>query len=184
MSKDGGNGGVLAVSRTGGGPETVFIILRRDFVNDTKFAMLWDSPLNFLRLDESLRLHIDDETGPDWLGEDEFELQVTVDGESVYYDTWDDADAGEDWPDLARAIRDSARSRQGQDKWIAFTSDITWDILKTDGIAAHGSEIGIIHALDSSDADQKSRTSAIVISAGDSDGKVTAYVSLSKFPPV
>jgi hypothetical protein len=184
LSKDGGNGGVLAVSRTGGGPETVFIILRRDFVNDTKFAMLWDSPLNFLRLDESLRLHIDDETGPDWLGEDEFELQVTVDGESVYYDTWDDADAGEDWPDLARAIRDSARSRQGQDKWIAFTSDITWDILKTDGIAAHGSEIGIIHALDSSDADQESRTSAIVISAGDSDGKVTAYVSLSKFPPV
>ena len=89
-----------------------------------------------------------------------------------------------DWPDLVRSIRDSARSRQGHDKWIAFTSDITWDILKTDGIAAHGSEIGIIQALDSSDADQESRTSAIVISAGDSDGKVTACVSLSKFPPV
>ena len=45
-------------------------------------------------------------------------------------------------------------------------------------------DLGIIHALDSSDADQESRTSAIVISGGDSDGKVTAYVSLSKFPPV
>jgi hypothetical protein len=184
LSQDGGRDATLAVSRLGGGPETVFIILRRDFVNDTTFAMVWDSPLTFMRLDESLRLHIDDETGPDWLGEDEFELQVTVDGESVYYDSWDDADAGEDWPDLARTIRDSARARQGHDKWIAFTGDVTWDILKTDGLAAHGSEIGIIRALDSSDKDQESRTAAIVITGGDSDGKVTAYATLSKFPPV
>lgn len=183
LSKDGGNGDILAVSRTGSA-EAVFIILRRDSVNDTKFAMLWNSPLTFLRLDESLRLHIDDETGPDWLGEDEFELQVLIDGESIYYNTWDDADAGEDWPDLARDIRDSARSRQGQDKWIAFVGDITWDILKTDGIGAHGSEIGIIHALDATDGEQELRTAPIVISGGDSDGQVTAYTALSKFPPV
>ena len=109
---------------------------------------------------------------------------MTVDGESVYYDSWDDADAGEDWPNLAAQSATAQRSRQGQDKWIAFTGDITWDILKTDGLAAHGSEIGIIRALGASDKDQESRTAAITITGGDSDGKVTAYVTLSKFPPV
>lgn len=182
LGKDAGRDD-LAVSRLGG-EETVYVTLRRASVTDTKFAMNWDSPLCYLSLDEGLRLHVDDETGPDWLGEDEFELQVTIDGESVYYDTWDDADAGEDWPDLARTIRDSARARQGHDKWIAFTSDITFDVLKTDGIGAHGSEIGIVRALDSSDADQESRTAAIEITGGDSDGQLTAHTSLSKFPPI
>jgi hypothetical protein len=59
LSSDAGDAPLLAVSHTGGGPETVFIILRRDVVNDIKFAMLWDSPLTYLRLDESLRLAVE-----------------------------------------------------------------------------------------------------------------------------
>lgn len=48
----------------------------------------------------------------------------------------------------------------------------------------HGLEIEIIGALDATDGDQESRTAAIVVTGGDSDGEVTAYASLSKFPPV
>jgi len=182
-SKAGGSAPNLHVTRTQG-QEKIFIVLERANVADTQFEMFWDSPLCYLNLDESLRLHVDDETGLDWPGEDEFALSVTIDGENVYDDAWDDADSGEDWPGLAQAIRQSVQARTGNDKWVAFTSDITWDVLKTDGIAAHGSELGIVHALDASDDVAEARTAGIVISDSASDGHLTAHTSLSKFPPV
>lgn len=178
-----GKAAVLEVTRNAAA-ETVFLVLRRSNVNDVNFSMFWDSPLTFVKLDESLRLHIDDETGPDALGADEFDLDVDIDGDNVFSGSWDDADAGEDWPSLSKAIRSSVQTRQGQGNWAAFTGEIAFTVLKTDGIAAHGSAVGLIRALDPTDRDVESRTASIKISDPAGDGHLTAYASLSKFPPL
>lgn len=182
----GGNSGsdeVLKVTRNGA-REIVYLVLRRASVNDVKFSVFWDSPLTYVKLDESFRVHVDDETGPDWPGEDEYDLDVDIDGDSVFSNSWDDADSGEDWPSLAKDVHDNVQARQGQGDWAAFTGEITYTVLKTDGAFAHGSEVGIIRALDSSDNDQEERTASITVSDPVSDGHLTARASLSKFPPL
>ncbi len=143
-----------------------------------------DSPLTFVTLDESFRLHVDDETGPDWLGADELDLAVGFDDDSVYDGSWDDADAGEDWPDLVQSIRTSVLGRQPHAKWVAFVGSIGFDTIKTDGLFAHGSSGGFIYPLSPADRDKEVRTASITISDAVSDGHLTAHATLSKFPPV
>lgn len=167
-----------------GQPADVYLVLQRADVADVHFMVFWDSPLTFVRLDESFRLHVDDETGPDWWGSDEFDLEIDVDGDNVFADSWDDADAGEDWPGLAGAVRASAQSRQGQGDWVAFTEGIGFSALKTDGISAHGSSAGVIAALDPLDKTVETRTATIPVSDPESDGQLTATAVLSKFAPV
>ena len=162
----------------------MFLVLQRSSVADVSFSVFWDSPLSFVRLDESFRLHVDDETGPDWWGADEFEMDVDIDTDNVFSGSWDDADAGEDWPGLAGAVNDSVRKRQGQGEWAAFTDAISFDLLKTDGLSAHGSIAGVIRALDPTDREVEVRTAAIVVADSESDGHVTCYATLSKFAPV
>jgi hypothetical protein len=183
QAKDSGSAAQLEVTRNAAA-EIIFLVLRRSNFNDTHFSVFWDSPLTYANLGESFRLHVDDETGPDWLGADEFELDVQIDGDNVFSDSWDDADAGEDWPSLAKSIRDSVQARQGQGNWAAFTGEIAFVTLKTDGISAHGSALGLIRALDPTDRDVESRTASIKVSDPAGDGHLTAYASLSKFPTV
>lgn len=182
----GGNSGSDAVLKVtqNGAKEIIYLVLRRDSVNDVKFGVFWDSPLTYVRLDESFRVHVDDETGPDWPGEDEYDLDVEIDGDSVFSNSWDDADAGEDWPSLGKDVHDNVQARQGQGNWAAFTGEITFSVLKTDGPFAHGSEAGIIRALDASDDNQEKRTASITVSHPVSDGHITAHASLTKFPPL
>lgn len=178
-----GSDALLKVTRNGS-KEIIYLVLLRTNVNDVEFGVFWDSPLTFVRLDESFRLHVDDETGSDWPGEDEYDLGVGIDGESVYSNSWDDADSGEDWPSLAKDVHDNVQASHGQGNWAAFTGEITYSLLKTDGTFAHGSEAGIIRALDPSDHDVEERTASITVSDSISDGHITTHASLSKFPPL
>jgi Endonuclease/Exonuclease/phosphatase family len=185
-SLPGGNTGtdaVLKVTRNGA-KEIIYLVLRRDNVNDIDFGVFWDSPMTYVRLDESFRVHVDDETGPDWPGEDEFDLEIDIDGDNAFSTSWDNADAGEDWPSLAEELHNNVQARQGHGRWASFTGEITYTVLKTDGTFAHGSEAGIIRALDSSDDTEEERTASITVSDPVSDGHLTAHASLSKFPPV
>lgn len=177
-----GNGVTVKMVRTGA-MERVYIVLRRLNVNDTKFLMTWDSPLSFLVLDESFRLHVDDETGPDWAGADELELSVDVDGVNVYANSWDDADAGEDWPGLIDSVKSSVLAKQGKhSKWVAFTDSISFDVIKSDGIFAHGSAVGFIKALKPRDRVKETGVAVIKISDPAGDGYLTAHGTLGKFP--
>jgi hypothetical protein len=178
-----GTSAELRLNRTASA-ELLYLILHRSNVNDVNFSVLWDSPLTFVRFDESFRLHIDDETGADWPGDDEYDLTVDIDSDNVFSDSWDNADTGEDWPSLANTIRGSVQARQGQGDWAAFTGEITFSALKTDGISAHGSVGGFIRALDETDYDNVLRIASITIPDTLSDGHLTAYASLTKFPPV
>jgi hypothetical protein len=165
-----------------GGAERVYLVLRRASLNDTRFLVTWDSPLTYLALDESLRLHVDDETGPDWPGEDELEMSVVIDEDNIYYNTWDDADAGEDWPSLVQDMRSSAHIHQGHSKWVAFISGVLFDVIKTDGIFAHGSAGGILTPLSPQDRDVETRVAGIGISDPAGDGHLTAYGTISRYP--
>jgi len=183
LDKVSGKAAELEITRNAAA-ETIFLVLRRKNTNDVNFSVFWDSPLTYVRLDESFRLHVDDETGPDWVGADEFDLGVDIDGDNVFSDIWDNADAGEDWPSLSKAIHDSVQARRGQGNWASFTGEIAFSIIKTDGISAHGSEVGFIRALDPTDKDVEIRTASITISDPASDGHLTVYASLSMFPPL
>lgn len=181
-----GNDAELKMTRNAAA-ETIFLVLLRSDVNDINFSIFWESPLTFVKLDESFRLHVDDETGlSDWPGADEFDLDVSIDGNAVFSGNWDNADAGEDWPSLSKNISNNVQARRGQGNWAAFTSDIMFSLIKTDGIAAHGSEGGIIYALDPTNQNSESRTASIKINISDDlgDGQLSARALLSNFPPL
>lgn len=163
--------------------ETIFITLRRAALTDTQFTMLWQSQLTFLLLDKPLNFHIDDETGPDAIGSDTLRLDLTVDAEHLFTDTWDDADTGEDWPDLPKKLRDVATTKNGGSPAsdIAFTGQITVVVMKLDGIAAHGSVVDFISGLNDFDKDVETRKVSLTISDPAGDGGVTFGCTLSKF---
>lgn len=163
--------------------ERVYLVLRRANVADTDFRMTWASPLSYLALDESFRLHVDDETGPDWPGADELDLSVDIDGINVFAGSWDDADADEDWPGLVESVKASVSARQKKPtRSVAFTGSILLEVLKTDGLAAHGSAGGSITPLGPKDRDQETRVAAITIRDPFGDGHLTARATLSKYP--
>lgn len=162
---------------------TFFLTLARHSITDTKFTMEWQSPLSFLRLNEAISLHVDDETGPDWPGEDELELGLGLDMEPLVSDDWDDADTGEDWPDLAKKIRDAVTSKlKALVSDIAFDSAISVEVLKTDGISAHGSAVGFIDPLKPNDMEIEVRKTVVTVTDPLGDGKLTFTCTISKFP--
>jgi hypothetical protein len=178
-----GNAPEMTVKRNGGA-EIVYLVLRRGSTGDNRFLVTWVSPLTYLALDESLRLHVDDETGPDWWGADEIELAIDVDSVNVFYDVWDDADAGEDWPELVQRIRSSATKKQGHAKWIAFTDAVVFDALKTDGVFAHGSAAGVMQPIGKFDRDVEPRIASFKIIDTAGDGRLTAHATISRYPIV
>jgi hypothetical protein len=170
------------VASRNGSAERIYLVLRRASFDSANVAVIWRSALTYLSLGEELRLRLDDETGPDWPGADELELQVTVDTDTIYYDVWDDADAGEDWPNLVQSMRTNATARQGHGRWVAFTESVLFDTLKTDGVFAHGSAMGIIAPLGEYDKDVESRIAGITVKDPVGDGHLTAHVLLSRYP--
>jgi hypothetical protein len=166
-----------------GPAETVFLILTRDDVNDVDFSVTWDSGLCYLTL-ESISLEVNEETGPDWPGSDTLDLSVSIDGENVYSNTWDDADSDEDWPNLAEDIRVTVRAKVGAPvDWVAVGDEILFTVAKTDGAFAHGSEAGTLAALKAEDADVVTATGKIDIIDPAGDGEILFGVELRKFPP-
>ena len=161
------------------GAETIYLILSRDDVNDVEFSVAWESALSYLTLD-TISLELNEETGPDW-GADELELSVSIDGENVYSDTWDDADSDEDWPNLARDIRASVQTKVGMPvEWVPLSEGIMFSIIKTDGIFAHGSSVGVLPALRPEEPAARTVTGEIIISDPAGDGQVLIGSELRK----
>jgi len=173
----------IAVATTG---EQVFIVLKRPTISDVLFTMEWQSVLCFLRLDEPIVLHVDDETGPDWIGSDSLEFTMAVDNELLLTDSWDDADSDEDWPDLPKRVRENAVSKAPPGTIrvadISFSSDLAFSLLKTDGISATGSVGKVIERLKEKDPDTAQRKASFTVLGDVTDGQVTFSCTLSKFP--
>lgn len=163
--------------------ETIYLILTRHDVNDVDFAVTWDSALSFLNL-ETISLEVNEETGPDWPGADELELSVSIDGENVYTNTWDDADSDEDWPNLAADIRSAVQAKVGRPvDWVPLSEELLFSVIKTDGFFAHGSSVAVLAALKAEDGDVVTVTGDITISDPAGDGEVLIGGELRKFAP-
>jgi hypothetical protein len=165
------------------GGETIFLVLTRFDVNDVDFAVTWDSALSFLNL-ETIGLHVNDETGPDWPGSDELALSLSIDGEDVYSNTWDSADSGEDWPNLVADIRSAVQAKVGAPMdWVPLSDEILFSVTKTDGVFAHGSSVGVLAALKAGDGDVVMVSDDITISDPAGDGQIVVGGELRKFAP-
>ena len=89
---------------------------------------------------------------------------MSIDGENVYTNTWDDADSDEDWPNLAQDIRSAVQAKIGKPvEWVPLSDEILFSVIKTDGFFAHGSSVGVLAALKPEDGDVVTVTGEITI---------------------
>jgi hypothetical protein len=103
-------------------PGVRFLRLIRSSNTATKVTISYASIVRYLRLDESLSGFIEEETGIDSFGSEEFKLQLTIDGKYLGEWTWADADNHETWHGLTTAVTQSANAILGRDvRSLAFS---------------------------------------------------------------
>jgi len=163
--------------------DEVFITVRRDSDGDTGQVIRWSTPVCYLRLDKGFTVHVNDESGIDWPGADEPELEMWVDGEKLLTTDWDDADSGEDWPRIADAIFFEVVQRGWTSKSVAFTDTLDFVIEDPDDLgAAHGVNTWTIDGLSPNEPAERKRTMAVTIFDTISNGTYTVSCTLSRDP--
>lgn len=162
--------------------ETVFICMTRGNVGATGFGMNWDSPLTYLMLDQPIGLFVNDETGPDWPGDDEAWLQINVDDDpgSLFSGEWNEADTDESWPELHEQIRQRAQLRMEGDR-LGFAQSLQISYGEED-ITAQGSQVHILNGLTSGEEETAQRRITLAVNDAVSDGRYTFYCKLTKLP--
>jgi hypothetical protein len=170
----------LTVSTSG--DETLYFTIRRSDDSMVGFHVHWYSPLSYLVLSEPIGLYVDDESGPDALGDDEVIMSLWMDGASVIRDgRWDDADSGERWPGLADAIRNKLWTQLPGRMRIGFASSMDLSYVEDDFTAA-GYQFASLSPLGRSEPVQKERRVNMPVPDGISDGRYTFYCTISKLP--
>jgi hypothetical protein len=169
----------LNVDTTGG--EQFLFTIRRSSLAENGFACFWLSPISYLALDRPIGFYVSDESGPDWLGDDEILLDIFVDTASLFSGSWDDADTGERWPGLVEAIRGRLGAALPGMRRLPFTDNVTLSYVEED-ISASGWLTQSIAPLAAADSDEVNRRLALPISDTLSDGFYTFYYSMSRFP--
>ncbi|HET9287689.1 MAG TPA: endonuclease/exonuclease/phosphatase family protein [Gaiella sp.] len=192
MSSLGGTsgGGELEHSFVAVGDDNFLVAVTRDSDQDVGHVIRWETPVSYLRLDKGFTVHVNDETGPDWPGADEPELEVRMDSDAVplLKTAWDDADTGEDWPGLVEKLWFEALQRGWTPprpvKEIAFAESIDVVIEDPDSPlgAAHGVVSHTINPLSPNEPAEKKRTMAINVFDTISDGTYTLSCTLSRDP--
>ncbi|CAN5429119.1 hypothetical protein BH20CHL6_BH20CHL6_17910 [soil metagenome] len=163
-----------------------FVKITRDSDQQVGQVIRWETPVSYLRLDRGFTIHVNDETGPDWPGADEPELEIRMDGDSVplLETTWDDADTGEDWPGLVDQLWFEAVKRGWTSKSIGFSESIDVVIIEPDpplGMA-HGVVSHAVETLSPNEPPERKRTMAINVFDTVSDGTYTLACTLSRDP--
>jgi hypothetical protein len=169
LGSAGGNATELSLPHTTFGPQKVFLRLERSRDTDTAFTMVWQSGVTFLRLDQPLHFHCNDETGMDWPGDDEIALEFGADSDPLplFKGNWDDADTGEDWPDFTQQVRNAVIARAGGPvRSISFNSQISIMVEETGDIDAGSPTVSFINKLDASDNSIEERSVTIPVQSG------------------
>jgi hypothetical protein len=169
--------GDVAHTTTGG--ETVFLTLTRAGVQDTGFTVTWLSPVSYLMLERPLGVFINDETGTDFVGDDEIELTITMDDVPLFDGSWDDADTGERWPGLAEAIAARSATKLSGTRRVGFTGDIMVSYIEVDMNAA-GWQTVIVAPLSPGEKEVMERRANMPVHDAVSDGRYTFFCSLSR----
>ena len=165
---------------TTGGEQRLFSI-RRSSVDEVGYTCFWFSPISYLALDRPIGFYVSDESGLDWPGDDEIELNILVDSSSLFSGSWDSADTGERWPGLVEAIRDRSASVLPGMRRLPFTDNITLSYIEHD-ISAGGWLVQFLTPLAPSDPNSVNRRLNLPIPDSISDGRYIFYYSISRFP--
>lgn len=162
--------------------ETVFIVMTRRDINDIGFGITWVSPVTYLMLDQPIGLFINDETGPDWPGDDEVRFQIEVDADPLplFSGDWDEADTDENWPDLHQQIRLRAQSRVPGDR-MGFCNALMLSWWEED-FTAKGSQSYVLDSLKPGDPETADRRITLKVPDAVSDGRYTFSCKLTKIP--
>ncbi|MCK8609304.1 endonuclease/exonuclease/phosphatase family protein [Agromyces sp. C10] len=175
--------GPLEYVFTASADDEIYVTLRRHDDSDTGQVVRWSTPVTYLQLDRGVHVHVADETGPDWPGADEPELDLYVDGEHLLKAVWDDADTGEDLPGLAERIRAEAVQRGWTGRSIPFCTSLDLEIIEPDDVsAAHGVQSWPISALRPNEPSERRRTLAISVFDTISNGTYTVSCVVSRDP--
>jgi len=164
--------------------DELFVTVLRDSDADTGQTVRWSTPVSYLRLDKGFTIHVADETGADWPGADEPELEMWMDGEKLLETTWDDADTGEDWPRIGERIYFEAVQKGWLTKSIGFAGDLDFVLEDPDSPlgAAHGVQTWTIDGLSPNEPPDRKRTMAVTVFDTISDGTYTISCTLSRDP--
>jgi Endonuclease/Exonuclease/phosphatase family len=164
---------------TTGGEQRLFAI-RRSSTKEVGYTCFWFSPISYLALDRPFGFYVSDESGPDWAGDDEIDLDILVDGSSLFSGSWDSADTGERWPGLVEAIRNRLASVLPGMRRLPFINNISLSYIEND-ISAAGRLVESIEPLLPSDPGSVNRRLNLPIPDSISDGRYTFYCSISRF---
>jgi hypothetical protein len=182
VGSDSGSG-ILTHGFTASSDEEMFLVVRRDSDADIGQVIRWSTPVNYLRLDKGFTVHVNDESGFDWPGEDEPVFEMWMDGEKLVTTVWDDADTGEDWPGIAAKVFFEAVQRGWTSKSVGFTESMDFVIEDPDDVgAAHGVTSWTIAALSPNEPPERKRTVAVTVYDTVSDGTYTVSCTLSRDP--
>ena len=176
-----GGSATLDLSATTGGDELVYLTIRRSKDTMDGFIATWASPVSYLDLQAPLFLRINDETGVDWPGADEPELTVTIDGEVLYDDAWDDADTDENWPGLADAIKSRVTAKGILANRIGFVTEVFVTAFDPDFNAQGVFPGASVSILIPSDDDIEARVVSLTIPDVVSDGLYTFGCTIARF---
>ncbi|WP_287139773.1 endonuclease/exonuclease/phosphatase family protein [Mesorhizobium sp.] len=177
-----GNGGSLTTSTSVTGGERIFLTIRRQALSLTGFTVEWRSPVTYLDLDEPITFFINDESGVDYGGADEPELQVNIDtGPPLFLGSWDDADSGERWPGLGEAIVAKLATLMPGERRVGFVEGIWLGYVEPD-ISAQGWQTVSINPLTQGEEDRGERTATLHVPDEIKDGLYTFSCTLTRFP--
>lgn len=176
--------GKIASTVTVSGGESYYAQLRRGDDSEVGQVVRWHTPVTYLRLDKGFTIHVADETGPDWPGADEPELEMSMDGQPFATATWDDADTGEDWPGLVDVLGNAGSALGSPSRTsLAFAERLSLVIEEPDDLgAAHGVTSWDIQALAPSESAVRDRTLTVTVFDTLSDGTYTVSCTLSRDP--
>ncbi len=168
---------------TASADDQIFVTVRRDDDADTGQVIRWATPVTYLRLDKGFAVHVNNESGPDWPGADEPELEMWMDGEKLIKTVWDDADTGEDWPGIGDKLFFEVVQRGWTSKSVAFTQTLDFVIEDPDTLGgAHGVISYPIAGLSPNEPPERKRTTAITVYDTVSNGTYTVSCTLSRDP--
>jgi hypothetical protein len=141
--------------------------------------------VRYLYLDESLSAFVDEETGLDSFGAEEFKLKLTIDGKPLPLLgewTWHDADNHEIWNNLTTAVTQSAKAALGRDvRSLSFCNEVTAEYWKSD--VTFGEDVHTWQFTGPAEDGPKDIAFAKRYTAtAFSDGVSTFRVKISKFP--
>lgn len=176
-----GSSSTLTLNVDTAGAELRLFSIRRDSLDDIGFSCFWFSPVSYLALDRPVGFYISNESGPDWLGDDEIELEISVDGTSLFVGSWYAADTGERWPGLVEAIKDRVASVLPGSRRLPFTDNLSLSYVELD-MSASGYLVEWLNPLAAAEPDTVDRRLNLPVPDDISDGNYTFYCTISRLP--